>query len=82
MTDNEPKPTTYMQQAFFDAALGAQGRFGARERPIINGASPTVTVPGPLPDHLGGPQPGTEPPLGYSVEDQEPCEDFGGQADA
>ena len=42
MSSTEPKGDTFHSRAMFEAELGAQGRFSARERPTINGSPPSV----------------------------------------
>ena len=70
MTDNQPKAGgTYFDHAIADEARPA-GRFAKAQAPAtVNGTTPFVTVPGQLPLHLQGPQPGEEEPLGYSVDE-------------
>jgi hypothetical protein len=67
--------------SYFGHALVAEaapaGRF-ARAPAVLNGTMPTVS-PLAAPSWSQGPQPGTEPSLGYAIDDQEPCSDFGGQ---
>jgi hypothetical protein len=62
---NDPKPTTYFQQAVAEPPLG--GRW-AGKRPHVNGSEPTVPVAA-APNWHQGPQPGPEPPLGWSVDE-------------
>jgi hypothetical protein len=68
MSNDDPKPTTYFHRSIID--LDAPGGRWAGPRPKVNGTAPTVE-PLAAPEWSKGPQPGTEPPLGYSVESLE-----------
>jgi hypothetical protein len=64
------EPTTYHQLANVDAALEG-GRF-AQDR-VVSGAEPSVSYPpASSPWSSAQPQPGPEPPLGFSVDEMEP----------
>ena len=75
-----PKPTTFHQIAQAEALDDRGGRFAVLDKPAVTGSSPTPSVPamdsGPwarseLPD---------EPPIGYSVDEQEPTGEMFEQA--
>jgi len=66
MTNEAPKPSTYLAQTLLaDPAPG--GRY-AGKRPRVNGTEPSVPVAAE-PSWARGAQPGDEPPLGYSVDE-------------
>jgi hypothetical protein len=69
VTSWKENPRTYFSCQLADDELQAQrGRFGY-QRPTVVGTEPTVRIPGPVPAWLEGPQPGDEPPLGFSVDE-------------
>jgi hypothetical protein len=74
MPDEPTRPAATMfdkAQADLDEAYGAGGRFAKQERPRLTGTTPQWQAPA-----IGGTSPwavpdgaGTEPPLGFSIED-------------
>ena len=65
----ESKPQTYLAQAQADAALEAQGRFAAQQRPHIIGTDP---IPPPLASpewSQDAAKVPPEPPLGFAIDE-------------
>jgi hypothetical protein len=66
----QPGGLSYHRQAQIDQELEFGGRFRAEE--INSGSEEAVPYPRPEGPWAGGPSPGLERPLGYSINDLEP----------